>query len=397
MAVANPARPMPESSLSKPIIAASPWIVLIVLALGEYMIMLDTTIVNVAIPNIASSLQATLDQILWVINAYILTFAILLIPSGRVGGILGPKKLFLFGLALFTVSSAACGLAQSPNQLIIFRISQAIGGASLTPQTLSVITSIFPPQKRGAAFGIWGAVYGIGAASGPTLGGALTTAFSWRANFYVNVPIGAIALVLAFLIMPEMTVHRKHRLDMVGVVLVSAGLFCGIFGLVEGQRYDWGRITNLARVDLGPVHAGLISIPSLFLACAILLVAFVVWEMREEEPLLPLSLLRDRNFSAGTVVASSVTFCMIGLFLPLTIFLQTVLGLTPLQAGLTALPNPIASMLTAPLAGRIADKVNAKFMLMAGLAIYAAGVGLLLSLVTLSAQSATFIAPLFLT
>src|SRR5436305_1279993 len=200
----------------------SPWVTLLVLTLGFFMILLDTTIVNVAIPSMIDGLHAGLDEILWVLNAYILVYAVLLITAGRLGDMYGPKRMFILGLAIFTLASALCGLAQTPTQLIIFRILQGVGGAILTPQSLSIITSIFPPEKRGAAFGVWGAVAGLAAIAGPTLGGFLVTQYDWPAIFYVNVPIGIIAIILAYLLMPELTIHRKHGLDLLGVFLASS-------------------------------------------------------------------------------------------------------------------------------------------------------------------------------
>jgi EmrB/QacA subfamily drug resistance transporter len=368
--------------------------VLIVLAMGEFMILLDTTVVNVAIPNMSKDLHASLDQVLWVLNAYILTFAILLITAGRLGSMFGPKKLFLGGLFLFTAASIACSLAQTPNELIVFRVLQATGGAALTPQTLSIITSIFPPEKRGAAFGVWGAVYGLGGMSGPTLGGFLTSAFSWRAIFIPNVPIGVTAMVLAYLMMPELTVHRKHSLDIVGIILATATLFALIFALIEGQTYSWGRISNAASFDLGPIHAGLISIPSLFAASALFLLVFLVWEAKQEEPVLPLSLFGNRNFALGCVISAIQVFGMTGLFLPLSIFLQSALHLTPLQAGVTILPQALASVAVAPLVGRMADRVNAKYLLIAGLTLYSVGMGILIFLTSVSATGLTFTIPM---
>src|SRR5579884_2919835 len=241
----------PETQLSTPRIVTNAWIILLVLTLGFFMILLDTTIVNVAIPSIIDGLHAGLDQILWVLNAYILVYAVLLITAGRLGDMYGPRRMFITGLVIFTLASAACGVAGSPNQLILFRIIQAIGGALLTPQSLSIITSIFPPERRGAAFGVWGAVGGLAAVAGPTLGGFLTTSFSWRAIFYVNVPIGVIAVVLAFLIMPELISHRRHQLDVLGMLLASSGLFAVVFGLIEGQRYNWGRINGTGAFSIG--------------------------------------------------------------------------------------------------------------------------------------------------
>src|SRR5689334_12941923 len=204
------------------------------------MILLDTTIVNVAIPAMSDSLHASLSDVLWILNAYILVYAVFLITAGRLGDLYGPKKLFMIGLVLFTLASVACGLAQNPGQLIVFRIVQGLGGALLTPQTLSVLTVIFPPDKRGAAFGIWGAVAGVATIAGPTLGGWLVTNWDWRWIFYVNVPVGVLALVLAIVVMPELKLNRTHKLDVVGTLLATAGLFLLCYGLIEGESHDWG-------------------------------------------------------------------------------------------------------------------------------------------------------------
>jgi EmrB/QacA subfamily drug resistance transporter len=302
----------------------------------------------------------------------------------------GPKKLFLLGLVIFTASSAACGVAQDPNQLILFRVIQGVGGAILTPQSLSIITSIFPPDRRGAAFGVWGAVAGLAAVAGPTLGGFLTTTFSWRAIFYVNVPIGILTVTLAVLLMPELTIHRKHRLDLVGVLLVSAGLFGVIFALIEGERYDWGRISNLAAFDIGQLASGLVSISSILVGGIILVLLFVVWEARQEEPLLPLALFRDVNFSVANLVSAIVSFGMFGLFFPLTIFLQSVLGLDAEHAGVVFVPMSLTSMVVAPVAGRMADRLNGKYILAAGLTLFAAGLGIMIAVASLSSTGLTF-------
>src|ERR1043165_727957 len=182
----------------------SPWLVLAVLCLGFFMILLDTTIVNIAIPSISDKLHASLSDILWILNSYILVYAVLLITAGRLGDLYGPKQLFLVGLVVFTLASVACGFAQNPTQLIIFRIIQGIGGALLTPQTLSVLTMIFPPDKRGAAFGIWGAVAGVATLAGPVLGGWLVTDFGWRWIFFVNVPVGPATGLPATIVMPNL-------------------------------------------------------------------------------------------------------------------------------------------------------------------------------------------------
>jgi len=213
----------------------SPWLVLSILCLGFFMILLDTTIVNIAIPAISDKVHASLSDILWIINAYVLVYAVLLITAGRLGDLYGPKQLFMVGLVIFTGASVACGFAQDPTQLIVFRIIQGLGGALLTPQTLSVITMIFPPERRGAAFGVWGGVAGVATLAGPVLGGWLVTDFGWRWIFFVNVPVGIVALIGAAIVMPKLELNRRHRLDWLGTVLATASLFLITFGLIEGE------------------------------------------------------------------------------------------------------------------------------------------------------------------
>jgi EmrB/QacA subfamily drug resistance transporter len=347
----------------------SPWLVLFTLCLGFFMILLDTTIVNVAIPQMSAHLNAGLSDVLWILNAYILVYAVLLITAGRLGDLYGPKQLFLLGLVIFTLASAACGLAQNPTQMIIFRIVQGIGGALLTPQTLSVITMIFPPAKRGAAFGIWGAVAGVSTVAGPTLGGWLVTDVDWRWIFFVNVPVGILAFVLALVVMPNVKLNRKHRLDLGGVVLSCASLFLITYGLIEGQSHNWGKVW-------GPV-----TIPMVIGAGVILLGLFLYMQYLERngEPLVPFSLFKDRNFSTMNFVVAAIGFGMLGLFLPLTIYLQSVLGLTALQAGLTTAPMSLISMFVAPVAGRFADRVGGKWILFVGVALFACGMGVLIA------------------
>lgn len=381
-------------TLSTPRIVVSPWLVLIVLTLGFFMILLDTTIVNVAIPSIIDGLHASLDQILWILNAYILTYAVLLITTGRLGDMIGPKKLFLTGLVIFTLSSAACGIALSPEQLIVFRVIQGIGGAILTPQTLSIITSIFPPENRGGAFGVWGAVAGLAAIAGPTLGGFLTTHFSWRAIFYVNVPIGIAAFVLAWLLMPELTSHRRHSLDIVGMALATAGLFAGVFGLIEGERYSWGRMVDAGSFSIGPIQAGIISIPTILALSIVLLVLFFLWEHRSDEPLLPLSLFSDRNFTVANGVSLVVAFGMLSLFLPLTIFLQSVRGFSAEDAGWILVPMSLTSMLIAPFTGRLTDRMSGKWLISTGLILFAIGLGIVIKVASLNSTGWSFTLPL---
>jgi EmrB/QacA subfamily drug resistance transporter len=344
-------------------VGRNPWLALLVLCMGFFMILLDTTIVNIAIPSIIDGLHSTLDEILWVLNAYILVYAVLLITASRLGDRYGQRNLFVAGLAVFTVASALCGLAQDTNQLIAGRVIQGIGGAMLTPQTLAVISVMFPPQRRGAAMGIWGAVAGVATIAGPTLGGFLITYIDWRWIFYVNLPVGVAAIVLSFVFIPDLRPGRQHGWDVPGILLSTASLFLLVFGLIEGQRYSWGTVS------------GFVSIPLILVAGVVLMVVFVAVERLAKEPLLPLELFRDRNFSILNGVSAAMAFGMLGLFLPLTIYLQSVLGLTAFQAGLAFAPMSLTSMVVAPNAGRLTDRIGGKYILLSGLGLFAIGMG----------------------
>src|SRR3981189_2318952 len=208
----------------------NPWLVLVVLTTGFFMIMLDTTIVNVAIPAMSAGLKTTLDQILWVLNSYILVYAVLLITAGRLGDLYGQRSLFALGLAIFTIASGLCGFAQDANQLIVARILQGVGGALLTPQTLAILTSLFPPERRGAAFGIWAGVAGLATLAGTDLGGAIVTYIDWRWIFFVNVPIGIAALIATFAIIPDLRPGCHHGWHVGGGSHCASGLFGGSWG-----------------------------------------------------------------------------------------------------------------------------------------------------------------------
>lgn len=347
----------------------NPWAILLVLCLGFFMVLLDLTIVNIAIPSMIDGLKAGLDQILWVLNAYTLTYAVLLITAGRLGDRFGQRNLFAIGLFIFTVASAFCGLAQDPWQLIVARIAQGVGGALLTPQTLAILTTQFPPDRRGAAFGVWGSVAGVATIAGPTLGGFLTTYLDWRWIFYVNVPIGIVTIVLTLLVIPDVRQGRRGGIELVGVILASLGLFLVTFGLIEGQKFNWSTLTTQAGID--------ITIPEIMILGALVLIAFFVWDHFRITPLVPVSLFRDRNFAVMNWVSAALTFGMIGLFLPLTIYFQSALGFSPIKAGLTLAPMSVVSTLMAAFAGRYADKHGGKYIVMAGLGLFAVGMGII--------------------
>ncbi len=365
-------------------LAGNPWAVLLVVSLGFFMTLLDLTIVNIAIPNLITKLHASLDDVLWVINAYALVLAVLVITAGRLGDLIGPRIMFISGVAVFTAASVACGLAPSPGWLIGFRAVQGLGAAMLMPQTLTIITNTFPPERRGAAFGVWGAVAGVATIAGPTLGGLLVTAFDWRWIFFVNLPIGVIVLAITPVIIPDLRLGRRHRIDIPGVLLASAGLLAICYGLVEGQKYNWATIT------------GFISIPLVLGVGVALLLAFLLVQKltQDREPLVPFAVFRDRNYAVVNWVSGVLAIGMMGIFLPLTIYLQSVLGFSALKAGLVMAPASLVSLPIAPLAGRMTDKIGGKFILMSGLTLFGIGMGWLALVAQPNSSWPVFMAPL---
>lgn len=363
-----------------------PWAVLLVVSLGFFMTLLDLTIVNIAIPNMITRLHASLDGILWVINAYALVLAVLLITAGRLGDLRGQRNLFVAGVVIFTLASAACGLSPTVGTLVAFRAVQGLGAALLMPQTLAILTMVFPPERRGAAFGVWGAVAGVATIAGPTLGGLLVTAFDWRYIFFINVPIGLVVVVLSFAIIPDLRTGMRHRLDVTGVGLASLALLAICYGLVEGQKYDWGTITSF------------ITIPLVIGAGVVLLALFLLLQARtqDREPLVPFSLFHGRNFALMNWVSGAVTIGMMGIFLPFTIYLQSALGFSALKAGLTMAPASLISMFVAPIAGRLTDRIGGKYILLTGLALFAAGMSWTAAIATATSSWQDFVPSLIL-
>jgi len=338
----------------------SPWAVLAVLCLGLFMLLLDGTIVNVAIPHIMTSLGTDLAGVEWVMNAYVLVFAVSLVTFGRLGDLYGRQRLFLVGMGLFTVASLACGLAPSIAALIAFRVLQGLGGAAMMPQTLSIIATIFPADRRGAAMGLWGAVSGLATAIGPSLGGLIVDGASWRWIFLINLPIGAVSLLLAWRLVPESKDPGSVRsLDLPGVALITLSMSSLTFALIEGQSFGW---TSAAIVAL--------------FAAAVLLFALFVWrEKREPQPLIDFGLFRSVNFTAGNLTGLLLSFGMMGVFFTIPIFLQTVLGFSALKAGAVMSPMSVAVMVAAPLAGRLSDRLGSRWLITAGMLLLALGIG----------------------
>lgn len=342
----------------------NPWAALGALSIGFFMLMLDTTIVNVAIPSmLRGSLHASLNQVIWVNSVYLLTYVVPLLLSGRLGDRLGRKPMFLAGLAVFTIASLCCGLAGTPELLITARAVQGLGAAAMAPQTMAFITAMFPPAKRGAPMGMWGAVAGVATIAGPLLGGVLVDNFGWQWIFMVNVPIGVVGFALVMVLVPGGQPRRRHRFDVLGTTLFSLGLLGIVFGVQNGEQYRWGSVW------------GAIGIPEIIGLGVVLLAAFLVWQrINRDEPLLPLSLFGSRTFSAANMANVCIGFAITGMFLPVVIYLQSVLGLSPLQSGLATVPMSVVSGIVAPFAGRLSDRLSGKYVAMFGFAALAGGV-----------------------
>ncbi|MDR7110652.1 EmrB/QacA subfamily drug resistance transporter [Microbacterium trichothecenolyticum] len=335
----------------------SPWPALWALVIGFFMILVDTTIVSVANPAIKAALDPdtnNLDNVVWVTSAYLLAYAVPLLITGRLGDRFGPKNIYLIGLTVFTLASLWCGLSGTLEMLIIARAVQGLGAALMTPQTMAVITRTFPPNRRGAAMGLWGATAGVATLVGPLAGGLLVDGFGWEWIFFINIPVGVIAFVLAWILVPKLETH-PHRFDIVGVVLSAVGLFLIVFGLQEGEKYDWAPW-------VWAMISGGVAVMALF-----------IWTQArtKNEPLVPLPLFRDRNFSVSNLGIAIVGFTVTSMSLPLMFFIQLARGLTPTQSALLLIPMAVLSGVGAPFAGRLLDRTDPRFLLVPGLLMVA--------------------------
>jgi len=336
--------------------APSAWPALWALVIGFFMILVDTTIVSVATPAIMTGLHTDVNAVIWVTSAYLLAYAVPLLITGRLGDRFGPKRVYLIGLTLFTLSSLWCGFTGTIEMLIVARVFQGLGAAMMTPQTMAVITRTFPADQRGRAMSLWGAVAGVATLVGPILGGVLIDSLGWEWIFFINVPVGVIAFALAVRLVPQLPTH-VHKFDWLGVALSAIGLFMIVFGIQEGQKYDWGTM------------AGPISVWSLIIAGVVVLVLFVVWQARNrKEPLMPLELFRDRNFSLANVAITAVGFSITAMAFPLMLYAQGVLGLSPTRSALLMVPMAVISGALAPFVGKLTDHTHPR---------YVAGFGLL--------------------
>lgn len=371
--------------------ARNPWLVLVVICTAVFMLLLDTTIVNNAQVKIRVGLDANLTQIQWVLDSYIMAYAVLLLSFGRLGDIFGRKRLFVLGMAVFTLASGLCAASawlgdvlnvSGVNVLIFARVLQGIGGAAMMPQSLTLVTVVFPPEKRGAALGMWGSVVALGAIAGPIIGGTIVTHYAWEWVFLINLPVGAAAIYYTMRIVPEsFDPLASRKLDWTGLGLSSAGIFAVVYAMIEGNIKGW----------TSPLILGLLA------GGSVLLVVFVLWEKRAPDPMMKLELFKIRNFWVGNVIAATISFGMLGIFFPMTIFLQGVLGYSPIRSGLIMTPMSAMILVAAPLAGRLTDRIGARWIMVTGASLMAVGIVFLTTRISLETDWLTLLPALIVT
>jgi EmrB/QacA subfamily drug resistance transporter len=336
---------------------ARKWWTLIAVCTGVFMLLLDVTIVNVALPQIERAFNADLSDLQWVIDAYALTLAALLLTAGSVADLAGRRRVFATGIVVFTLGSALCGLAQSSTFLSLSRALQGVGGAIMFATALALLAQAFPPRERGVPFAVFGAITGVAIAVGPVLGGAITTGLSWRWIFFVNVPIGVFALVVTWLRVDESKLPGAPRPDVAGFVSFSLALAGLVFGLIRSQAAGWGSLTVLGSLA----------------AAVVLMFAFIVIELRVREPMLDLKLLRVPTFNGGLVSAWAVSASIFSMLTYMVIYFQNVLGYSAVAAGVRFLPLTGAIFLVAGVAGRLTTKVPIRLLIGVGFAFVVGG------------------------
>jgi EmrB/QacA subfamily drug resistance transporter len=348
----------------------------VIVSVGLFMTVLDNLVVNVALPTIHHDLGASVQALEWTVNAYILAFAVFLLTGAALGDRFGRKRMFIAGIALFTAASAAAALAPSSDLLIAARAAQGLGAAIATPLTLTLLAAAFPDEKRGIALGVWSGISGIAVALGPLVGGAVVQGISWHWIFWLNVPIGLTLVPLAARQLAE-SHGPSSSIDLRGLALASPGLLGLIYGLIRAQTAGW---TN--SIVLASLAAGLA-----------LLAAFVAWELRAAQPMLPMGFFRRRGFAVTNAVSLSMYFGMFGSIFFLSQFFQNVLGNSPLQAGVKLLVWTGATMVVAPVAGVLSERFGSRWFMVAGLALQALALAWMAELVSVDTSYVSLVAP----
>jgi EmrB/QacA subfamily drug resistance transporter len=318
------------------------------------MIMLDNTVVNVAVPSIQRDLDVGLSELQWIVTGYALSFAALMLTGGKLADMLGRRRIFVIGIVIFTIASLFCGLAESGESLIAWRIVQGVGAALMNPATLAIISATFPPRQRGMAIGIWAGVSALALAIGPLVGGLLTEHLSWSWVFFVNVPVGVLGVAASYLLIDESRdMSEEQRLDLAGLVTSGLGLFALTYGLIEANTYGW----SSARI-VGS-----------FVAAAVLLGSFVILELRQRVPMLDLTLFRNGTFAGANVVILMVGLAMFGVFFFVSLYMQNILGFSAVQAGAAFLPMTVLIILVAPIAGKLSDRIGSRWLMTGGMTL----------------------------
>ena len=330
------------------------WWTLAAVAFGLFMIMLDNTVVNVALPSIAKDLHISISELEWIVTGYALVFAALLITGGKLADMFGRRRIFIIGLAIFSLASLACGLAPNAGFLIGARGVQGVGAALMSPATLSIITATFPPKQRGQAIGIWAGVSALALAIGPLVGGLIVDNIGWNWIFFVNVPIGALGIVVSQLVIKESRdTSHEQSIDLPGLLTSGLALFALSYGLIEGNRHGWA--------------SG--EILGLFAAAAVLLGAFIVLESRQRLPMLDLSLFKIPSFVGANTVALLVSLGMFGVFFFISLYVQNILGYSPTKAGAIFLPMTVLIIFIAPVAGKLSDRFGGRWLMGGGMTL----------------------------
>jgi EmrB/QacA subfamily drug resistance transporter len=351
----------------------------VITSIALFMATLDNLVVTTALPVIRKDLHASLEGLEWTVNAYTLTFAVLLLTGAALGDRFGRRRLFVIGMGIFTAGSVAAALAPTVNALIAARSIQGVGGAIVTPLTLTILSAAVRPERRGLALGAWGAIGGLAVALGPLVGGAIVQGIAWQWIFWLNVPIGVLVIPLAAARLDE-TYGPSKRLDLPGLGLASAGLLGIVWGLVRGNSVGWSSAEIVATLAAGAVGVA----------------AFVVWELRASAPMLPMRFFRDRTFTLANVASLLMFFGMFGSIFLLVQFFQTVQAYSPLQSGLRILPWTAMPIFVAPIAGALSDRIGGGRIMAVGLALQAAGLAWIAAVSTPTVAYADLVAPFFL-